>query len=169
MANTYTLIASSTVGVGGALSFSFSSIPATYTDLCLLVSARNLTGGENCSITINGSTSNFSLRGLGADGSSAYSYSRTDNLNVFLSDGSGNTANTFSNTSIYFPNYAGSTYKSYSIDTVVENNATGASMAIQAGLWSNTAAITSLSFAAGNGTGTFAQYTTAYLYGIKNS
>jgi len=169
MANTMTLIASSTVGVGGALSFNFSSIPATYTDLCLVVSARNLTGGENCSITINGSTSSFSLRGMGGDGSTTYSYSVSGNTNVFLSDGSGNTANIFSNTSIYFPNYAGSTYKSYSIETAVENNATGASMGIQAGLWSNTAAITSLSFAAGNGTGTFAQYTNAYLYGINNS
>jgi len=40
MANTYTLIASSTVGSGGAATVSFSSITATYTDLCLLASVR---------------------------------------------------------------------------------------------------------------------------------
>jgi hypothetical protein len=109
------------------------------------------------------------MRGLGGDGSTTFSYSRTDNLNVFLSDGSGNTANTFSSVSVYFPNYAGSANKSYSIDSLTENNAAGATATLQAGLWSNTAAINSMSFAAGNGSGTFAQYTTAYLYGVKNA
>ena len=33
MANTYTLIASLTVGSGGAANIEFTSIPATYTDL----------------------------------------------------------------------------------------------------------------------------------------
>jgi hypothetical protein len=35
MANTFELIASSTVGSGGAANIDFTSIPATYTDLCL--------------------------------------------------------------------------------------------------------------------------------------
>jgi hypothetical protein len=169
MANTLELISSVTVGSGGASTIAFSSIPSTFTDLYLQISARNSSGGENTSIAINGSTSGFSLRGLGGDGSSVFAYSRSDNLNVFLADGSGNTANTFSSVSIYFPNYAGSTNKSYSIESLTENNATGATATLQAGLWSNTAAINAFTFSAGNGSGVFAQYTTAYLYGISNS
>lgn len=170
MANTFELIASTTVPtILGAANISFSSIPSTFTDICVVISARNLTGGENCTLTINGSSSGFTLRGLGGDGSITYSYSRTDNLNVVLSDGSGNTANTFASSQVYFPNYAGSTNKSYSIETMTENNATGATIGVQAGLWSNSAAINALVFAAGNGSGTFAQYTTAYLYGVKNA
>jgi hypothetical protein len=52
------------------------------------------------------------------------------------------TANTFGNTEFYIPNYTSSNYKSFSVDGVTENNATAA-FALYAGLWSNTAAITS--------------------------
>jgi len=150
-----------------AASITFANIPQSgYTDLKVVMSARNASGTENNSIAINGSTSGFTLRGLGSDGSTTYSYSRSDNLNVFLSDGSGNTANTFSSSEIYFPNYLGSNNKSYSIDTVVENNATGASMGLQAGLWSNSAAINSITFNASNGSGSFVQYSTFSLYGL---
>lgn len=169
MADTFILIAKTVVGSGGSGSLSFTSIPSTYTDLCLLVSARNTSGGENCSITLNGSSSSFTLKGINGDGSTYSSYSRTDNLNAFLSDGSGNTANTFSSVSVYFPNYASGTYKPYLIDSLTENNAAGATATLQAGLWSDASAISSMSFAAGNGSGTFAQYTSAYLYGIKSS
>ena len=41
MATTYTLISSVTVGSGGAASIEFTSIPSTYTDLVLKLSARS--------------------------------------------------------------------------------------------------------------------------------
>jgi hypothetical protein len=41
MANTFTLIASSTVGSGGAASIDFTSISSTYTDLVVKLSLRN--------------------------------------------------------------------------------------------------------------------------------
>ena len=44
MANTYELIASSTVGAGGASSIDFNSIPNTYTDLLVKLSGRSSTG-----------------------------------------------------------------------------------------------------------------------------
>jgi hypothetical protein len=66
---------------------------------------------------------------------------------------------------VYIPNYAGSAYKSISIDAVDENNASSAYSVLTAGLWSNTAAITSLRLTDNNGG--YLQYTTAYLYGIK--
>jgi hypothetical protein len=40
MATTYEIIASVTVGSGGAANIEFTSIPATYTDLVVLFSAR---------------------------------------------------------------------------------------------------------------------------------
>ena len=40
MATTFTKIASVTVGSGGASSIDFTSIPSTYTDLCVKLSTR---------------------------------------------------------------------------------------------------------------------------------
>jgi hypothetical protein len=75
------------------------------------------------------------------------------------------TASSFSSGEIYIPNYAGSTNKSYSIDSVTEQNATGALAELIAGLWSQTAAITQITLSSSN----FQQYSTAYLYGVSNA
>jgi hypothetical protein len=52
MADTYTLISSVTVGAGGASSIDFTSIPATYTDLLIKVSARGASGASNITGTL---------------------------------------------------------------------------------------------------------------------
>ena len=171
MPNTFSLIASSTVGAGGSATIDFTSIPSTYTDLCLKVSGRSNNGGNeaNCSISLNGSTANFSSRALYGDGTSALSFTRTDNTNVFLVTSAGNTASTFGNAEFYFPNYAGSTNKSFSIDDVTEGNMTSAYAQIHAGLWSNTAAINQITLTIQGVSALFVQYTTAYLYGIVKS
>jgi hypothetical protein len=80
----------------------------------------------------------------------------------------GLTSNTFSNSEIYIPNYAGSNKKSFSADIVMENNATTAFSTLNASLWQGTAAISSLTFFDHNGNN-FVQYSSFYLYGIKNS
>ena len=169
MANTFELIASSTVGSGGASSIDFTSISSTYTDLCLKVSARgNYAGvGGTLKIEFNGSTSNLSSKLLESSGSSAYSYNATSTLQIAGGTNANNTASTFGNAEFYIPNYAGSTNKSVSIDGTGENNATENYQGLTAGLWSNTAAITSIKLVivAAN----FVQYSTAYLYGVKNS
>ena len=54
------------------------------------------------------------------------------------------TSSTFSSHSVYIPNYAGSNNKSTSSDNASENNATTAYIYLMAGLWSNSAAITSI-------------------------
>jgi len=54
MATTYTLISSVTVGSGGAATMTFSSIPQTYTDLLVRVSARNTsTSGSGLNMRFN--------------------------------------------------------------------------------------------------------------------
>jgi hypothetical protein len=166
MANTLVLLEKVTVGAAGAASVTFSNIPQTgYNDLVMKVSAAG-TNSNWFGISFNGSTANFSGRDIEADGSSAYSYSRSDNLNVLLLDGTGNTANTFSNGEMIIPNYTSSNYKSFSVDTVNENNATAVITALRAGLWSNTSAISSITLTPY--TGTISRYSTFSLYGVSN-
>jgi len=170
MATTFTKIASVNVGVLGAASIDFSSIPSTYTDLCVKVSTRLSTGNfPNVRVQFNGNTSSYSHRILFGSGSAAGSYTGTnDGIDYNTDDALSQTASTFSNSDIYIPNYAGSNNKSISADAVSENNATAAYALLTAGLWSNSAAITSLKIYSGSGQ-SFAQYSTAVLYGIKNS
>jgi hypothetical protein len=82
-----------------------------------------------------------------------------------MEDPSSATASTFASADIYIPNYTSSDYKSISIDTVTEKNATDAYMRLTAGLWSNTAAITSIGLNC-SASGNFVQYSTFYLYGV---
>ena len=172
MATTYVQIGSTvTVGAGGAANMTFSSIPATYTDLLIKFSARVSTGGagtDQMLISLNGSTSSFSMRILYGSGSSAGSINNGGNERLIgWIDNSGNTASTFANGETYIPNYAGSTYKAISTDLVLENNATAVYTTMAANLWSNTAAITSIALTPAGGS--FEQYTTASLYGISKS
>ena len=166
MANTYTLIASSTVSGATAASISFTSIPSTYTDLCLKISARtNAAGWDNMVLQFNGSSTGYTYRFMNGNGSATSSSSGSSSV-IGLTDYSGATANTFGNAEIYIPNYAGSNNKSYSGDFATENNATTAYAELWANLWSNSSAISSIAITAG---GSFVQYTTAYLYGVKNA
>lgn len=170
MSTNMTLITSVTVGSGGAASVTLpatGTIPATYTDLKILVSARTTdTNSKVMDISFNGNTSSFTNRYLLASDNSALSgadFNRFSNLQ----NSSSNTSNTFSNGEIYIPNYAGSNYKSYSGDGVQETNAsTGANLVLVAGLWSNTAAITSITLSPV--VGSWVEGSTFYLYGISN-
>jgi hypothetical protein len=165
MANTYTLIASSTVGSGGASTIDFSSIPSTYTDLMLLVSTRTTIAFLD--IQLNASTSNRSSLYLYGTGSATGSGSQAGYLGV--TSYSSDTANTFGSMSIYIPNYASTTtYKSFSTDTVRENNATSGEQDLVASLWSSNSAVNQITIYP-ESSGTFVQYSTAYLYGISNS
>jgi hypothetical protein len=171
MANTYVKIGSTvTVGLLGAASIDFTSIPATYTDLVLKVSTRSTYAAtiSRAKLQINAITTGYSNRMAYGDGSGTSSTTSTDYITYLYSVGATATASTFSNTEIYIPNYAGSTNKSVSIDSVTENNATSAFAVIEAGLLSNTAAITGISITDANG-GNFVQYSTASLYGISKS
>ena len=167
MANpTMTLIASNTVGSGGASSITFSSIPQTYTDLLIKCSVRgSLSSNYGGLISFNGSGSGFTNKYLEGSGSSVVSSSYAQF--IFAEVSSSQTSNTFTNTEVYIPNYTSSNYKSVSSDSVTENNSTLSYAELTANLWSNTAAITSISITAS--TTSWVQYSTFYLYGISNS
>ena len=170
---TYIKIASNTVGVGGAASVTFSSIPATYTDLVIKASARITSVDPLGSMTLdfNGSSANYTLIMLRGSGSAAASFSRGTFGSNFVSyvTTTGGTASTFTNTELYFPNYASSTYKSVSIDAVQEDNTTAAYSLLEAGLWSQTTAISSLTLNPVATAGVFSQYSTFTLYGISKA
>ena len=168
MATTYTLIMPAVVvGSGGATDITFSSIPATYTDLVVKLSGRSTGSSIGVILKPNGSTSSISTKNLEGNGSSAISYSSTNILGYMPPSTA--TASTFGNLEIYIPNYAGSSYKSVSCDAVNETNATTAYSVLTAWLWSNTSAITSLTLASDGAGNNFAQYSTAYLYGVSNA
>lgn len=174
MAATFTLISSVTVGAGGAASMAFTSIPATYTDLVLKVSPRFSAASTNKTLVMrfnsDASTSNYKNRRLQGNGSTASSSIEEGYNGGYISEvnAGSSTASTFSNVEIYIPNYAGSTNKSFSVDSAMENNATTAYAQLLANLWNNTAAITSITLVE-QGSDNFVQYSTAYLYGISNA
>ena len=151
---TYQLIETKTLGTAQA-SIEFTSIPQDGTDLVMLLAIRANSGGfigGNGRIYFNDSTTGYSARHLLGTGSSALSQDTTAaGRFAGFENGSGTTANTFSNTQIYIPNYTGSTNKSWSVDTVGENNGTEAYQGIQASLWSNTAAITKITYSSVEG------------------
>jgi len=163
MANTFELIATVTLASNQA-TIDFTSIPQTFTDICVKLSGRSTSGG-NASIYVrpNGSATSVTERNIYGNGTSAISNSSTG---FAWTDGASQTANTFSSSEIYFPNYTGATNKSYSMDSVQENNGTDGQNALVAGLKSNTAALTSITLATD---GSWVTYSTAYLYGVKNA
>jgi len=140
MANTLEIISSVTVGAGGASSISFTSISNSYTDLLLVLSGRCSNASFVCNIkwTFNGSSSAYSgieLYGDGASTGSGNGGSASSYIQLGYATGNTATSNTFGNTACYIPNYAGSNYKSISIDSVAENNASTQYMDLGAGLW----------------------------------
>ena len=156
------LIETQTLGTAQS-SIVLTSIPQTFTDLVLTVSTRTDGAGPDCLIRPNGATTNFlgiRLRGNGVNATSASETSAYVENCV-----STDTASTFSNNSVYFPNYTSSAFKSISIDAIRENNATDARQAIFAVLWSNTAAITSITIVP-NTAVNFVAGSTVSLYGI---
>lgn len=177
MPNTFTKIASVSLSAQAA-SMTFTAIPQTYTDLVIKWSARLAAGGgvENCQLKFNGITTGYTNKDLEYVGPdygvrSLSNVGGTGDVYSGHIPTSGATANTFSNNEIYIPNYTSANYKSISVDSVAESNSAAIldfALAFAAGLLSNTAAITSIALASDTGYN-LAAYSTATLYGIKNS
>jgi hypothetical protein len=168
MADTFVKIATVTVGAGGSTTISFSSIPQSYTDLVIKLSLRSSTTNTDPKMEFNGVTTGYSRRSLYGTGTIAASASASDAW-IGTITGTNETANTFSNSEIYIPNYTSANNKSYSIDSVQETNATPVNQVLNANLWSNTAAITSFILSGLSSTLTFVEYSKVTLYGIKKS
>ncbi len=158
MAATYTPIASATLAASTS-SITFSSIPATYTDIVVIINDINSTGSFDTNIRFNGdSGSNYSRTGLRGGGSSASSFRQTDNNAVILTaDGSAGYARP---AIVNIMNYANTNTNKTVIDRV-NDSANGLSFHVF--LWRNTAAINSIQIYSSS---TFASGATFNLYGI---
>lgn len=150
-----------------AASVTISNIPQQFKTLKLLCSIRTSgsesTGNAYASISFNGSSANFTRRSFYGNGTNATVGSGTGTTSIATADSSANAANTFSNVEVIIPNYSGSTNKAFIDNGVNEENATNASQIFAANLWSNTAAITSITL---TGVSNLAAGSTFYLYGI---
>jgi hypothetical protein len=128
------------------VSIDFTDIPQDATDLVAYCSLRSDFSDVVTVIYVrpNLLSTNLSGRRLQGNGSTASSGASSDV--DFVINAATATANTFGNATIYIPNYAAAVNKSMSSDSVLENNGTTGFQRIHAGLWENTAAITSLRF-----------------------
>jgi hypothetical protein len=172
MANTFIKIQTVTVGSGGASTIDFTSIPQTFTDLKLVMSTRDAYAGtfDSVKITFNSNTANYSYRFLEGTGAVTTSSNGSSQASGYVLTGNAatSTSSVFSNLEVYIPNYTSANHKSWSQDGVTENNATASYQYLNAQLWANTAAITSIQLTPYQPVN-FVQYTTATLYGIKSS
>jgi hypothetical protein len=168
MATTYELIAKNVLGSDTA-TVTFSGIPSTFTDVKLIASIRSSAAATNddMAIKFNGSTTGLSYRSLYGTGSAAASASGSV-LYIGPATANTGTADSFASFEIYIPNYSGSTNKSYSSTTAEERNTTNSYIFAIAGLWSSTAAITSIEIYS-IGASNLKANSTFYLYGITKA
>jgi hypothetical protein len=175
MANpTMTLISSQTLG-GTTASVTFSSIPSTYNDLKLVVSARGDTAAYPVAINLklnSDTATNYSYTNLLGNSSTVLSTRASSQTVDAISnvDGASATASTFGAWEIYIPNYTSTGSKPFfGIDVVETNDTTAAHAEIQANahLYRGASGISSITLTPSSGN--FVQYSTFTLYGIKNS
>jgi len=161
---TYTPIATYTIP-SAAASYTFTSIPSTYTDLVLIISATATTGADDLLLQFNGDTaSNYSETILTGTGSAASS-TRFSTQTAILLDYNGVLNTTINNRIVHIMNYSNATtFKT--VLTRANNSSTGLDAIV--GLWRKTPeAITSITV---KNTGTSSNFTvgsTLTLYGIK--
>ena len=174
MANTYFLISSNVLSTSTA-TVTFTSIPATYTDLVFTISARSDVVAANDTLVVKFNNDNTGTYPIGTtmirgDGSATRSAatSGAGTMNARQIDASNSTANTFGFTEIYISSYTASQSKPTSIRFADENNSTTAFSGIISGIYVNNAAISRIDFTLSSGPN-FVSGSSFYLYGISNA
>ena len=175
---TYTLI-SSNVLASSAASYTFTAIPSTFTDLVIRASLKTDSTGTGTYagwLKFNGTAAtSYSVTRLNSLSDSSAPYSdRSSNANemqsININSSNALYTNVFNSCEFYIPSYTASQNKPVSLYSVAEmNNTTGYDLAsTAAGLWRNTAAITSVGIYPLGGTN-FVSGSSFYLYGISNA
>ena len=165
MASTYTPIATTTLG-SATPSYTFSSIPSTYTDLILIINGGTA-ATTNVQLRFNGDTAtNYSSSHLYGDGTSAGSF-RYSNATALQINYYAYPENAFDwNAICHIQNYSNSTtYKTAIARANKASNGVNAAV----GLWRSTAAITSVTVRSSDGTTNFNVGSTFTLYGIQSA
>jgi hypothetical protein len=161
MPATYEPISTTTLGSAQA-SFSFTSIPGTYTDLVAVVVAAS---SGNLKIELNSDTgTNYSNTVLYGTGSSALSARNTNSTGLIF----GAAATTLGNgvNFYHFMNYSNTTTNKTVLSRGNDND--GGLVRADVGLWRSTSAITSIRFISNLGAN-LATGSVFTLYGIKSA
>ena len=168
---THVKIETVTVTSGGSASIAFNSIPQTYTDLKLVLSLRNNVANTSSNVLMYfngaGSGTNFPNMYIQGNGGSV----STGAVNTMIGDlpGTSITSGYFGNIEVYIYDYAQTTfYKHFHSRSAQEANSATAYMMNTVGRWNDSSAITSIRLD-NRTSGSFTQYSTATLYGIKNN
>jgi hypothetical protein len=169
MPSTYNAISTTTLSSANS-SISFTSIPATYTDLRVVLTYTTSISGEDARVRFNSDTgANYSITRIRTTGASESTSRLTSQSSLILCDnvsiGSSTTIPQLLTIDVL--SYAGSTYKTVLAENASDYNGSG-TLTKTVGLWSSTSAITTILI----GTLTAATFnvgTTATLYGIKNA
>jgi hypothetical protein len=159
--STYTPIATYTA-TGTPTSYTFSSIPGTYTDLVIVIDGYMATGsGAYIAVQFNGDTgSNYSTTDLSGNGSTAQSAQFTSQTSGIIGAFYLSQANIICS----IQNYSNTTtYKT----AISRSNASSNNTRADVNLWRSTSAITSVKVLAQ--TDTIANGTTLTLYGIASA
>jgi hypothetical protein len=163
--STYTPIATTTIGTA-ATSYTFTSIPSTYTDLVLVANGITSTGTTTKLNVGNGSIdtgTNYSWTVLSGTGSAANSYRESSVAQTQNERYANWDATNWANTIIQIQNYSNTTtYKTWL--SRGNNAATGVDAIV--GLWRSTSAINQVRISCTNTGPTFLVGTTFTLYGI---
>ena len=143
----------------------FSSIPATYTDLILIIQVITQTDDASLNLRFNGDTgTNYSHRSLYGEGTSPGTTSQQSAAQIRIFGEYWGTSTTIPTmVKVHIFNYAGSTNKTILSEASGDKNG-GGEVGRFVGLWRNTGAINSITI-----NNSVANLTTMTLYGIKNS
>jgi len=165
---TYDNIATTTLGTASA-NITFSSIPATYTDLRLVLVSTASSGGSRAYLRFNSDTgTNYSFTNISGDGGFPTSARATSQAFINLDAATyGQTTATPNFYSVDIFSYAGSTNKTVLSTSNQDQNTTNGSVVPQVSLWRSTSAINTVTLSLSSGN--YAIGTTATLYGIKNA
>jgi hypothetical protein len=168
-AGAYDSLATVTVPSGGLASITFAGIPTGYKHLQIraMIKRSGGTAADNTNLTFNGDTgSNYVWHQLYGDGTSASSSASTSqsSIRTIHSDA---TANVFGVGIIDILDYSATTkYKTTrTIAGYDDNNTTVGYALFRSGLWQNTSTVTSVTLTPNSGT--FAQYSSFALFGVK--
>jgi hypothetical protein len=147
MPTAYTAIASITISAVDFNAVSFTSIPQTYTDLLLYISARtnSNTGsyGNQIDINFNDSGANFTSRRMEIYGTTVSQSSEVHGGVAKIPNDNDN-GSLFGNTMVYIPNYRSGLNKGFFSDGVFQDNTAASDNFLYANLWGITSAITKI-------------------------
>lgn len=164
----YEPIATITVPSGGMSSIEFTNIPQDYQHLQIRYIARAETNNDGVWIRLNGDTgTNYAVHRLSGNGSAASAgaaSSQAQTIAAYMAL-STMTANVFAGGIIDILDYA-STSKATTLRSLsgADSNGSG-SIQMRSGLWTSTAAVTSIKIY--EGSGDIAEHSTFALYGVK--